>query len=134
MNRVDLFGNLTRDVEMRYAPSGMAVASFGLAINRRYRQDDELKQETTYVDLTAFGRTAEVAGEFLAKGRPLLVEGHLRFKTWENEGGAKRSKLDVVVDRLHLLPRNGSNDSNGVGNGAGGFDGTIPDDREEIPF
>ena len=90
-------------------PSGMAVASFGLAINRRYRQDDEVKQETTFVDLTAFGRTAEVAGEYLVKGRPLLVEGHLRFKTWETEGGAKRSKLDVVVDRLHLLPRNGSN-------------------------
>ena len=130
MNRVDLFGNLTRDVEMRYAPSGMAVASFGLAINRRYRQDDEVKQDTTFVDLTAFGRTAEVAGEYLVKGRPLLVEGHLRFKTWESEGGAKRSKLDVVVDRLHLLPRNGSN---GGGNGADNFDGTIPDDSD-IPF
>ena len=75
-----------------------------------------------------------MAGEFLAKGRPLLVEGHLRFKTWENEGGAKRSKLDVVVDRLHLLPRNGGNDSNGGGNGAGDFDGTIPEDSGDIPF
>ena len=106
------------------------MASFGLAINRRYRQDDEVKQETTFVDLTAFGRTAEVAGEYLVKGRPLLVEGHLRFKTWETEGGAKRSKLDVVVDRLHLLPRNGSN---GDGNGAKEFDGSIPEDAE-IPF
>ena len=128
MNRVDLYGNLTRDVEMRYTPAGTAVASFGLAINRRYRQDDEVKQETTFVDLTAFGRTAEVAGEFLVKGRPLLVEGHLRFSAWESEGGAKRSKLDVVVDRLHLLPRSGGN-----GNGAKEFDGSVPEEAE-IPF
>ena len=130
MNRVDLYGNLTRDVEMRYAPSGMAVASFGLAVNRRYRQDDEVKEDTTFVDLTAFGRTAEVAGEFLAKGRPLLVEGHLRYNAWETEGGARRSKLDVVVDRLHLMPRGGSN---GSGNGGKEFDGTLPDDGD-IPF
>ena len=128
MNRVDLFGNLTRDVEMRYSPAGTAVASFGLAVNRRYRQDDEVKQDTTFVNLTAFGRTAEVAGEFLAKGRPLLVEGHLRFNSWESEGGAKRSKLDVVVDRLHLLPRNGSS-----GNGANELDGTVPE-KAEVPF
>ena len=128
MNRVDLFGNLTRDVEMRYSPAGTAVASFGLAVNRRYRQDDEVKQDTTFVNLTAFGRTAEVAGEFLAKGRPLLVEGHLRFSSWESEGGAKRSKLDVVVDRLHLLPRNGSS-----GNGANELDGTVLEEAE-IPF
>ena len=130
MNRVDLYGNLTRDVEMRYTPSGVAVASFGLAVNRRYRQDDEVKQDTTYVDLTAFGRTAEVAGEFLAKGRALLVEGHLRYNAWESEGGAKRSKLDVVVDRLHLLPRGGGN---GSGNGAKSFEGTVPEDAE-VPF
>ena len=133
MNRVDLYGNLTRDVEMRYAPSGMAVASFGLAVNRRYRQDDEVKQDTTYVDLTAFGRTAEVAGEFLAKGRPLLVEGHLRYNAWESEGGAKRSKLDVVVDRLHLMPRSGGNGNNGSGNGVEASDGTLRDE-DDIPF
>ena len=130
MNSVQLFGYLTSGVEMRYTPQGSPVANFGLAINRRYRQDDELKQETTFVDLTAFNRTAEVANDYLAKGRPVMIEGRLRYRTWETEGGAKRSKLEVVVNRLHLVPRNGKN---GDGNGPGELDGSIPEDGD-IPF
>ena len=129
MNSVSLLGYLTSDVELRYTPSGSPVANFGIAVNRRYRQDDDVRQETTFVDLVAFNRTAEVAKEFLAKGRPAAIEGRLRYRTWETEGGAKRSKLEVLVNRLHLLPRNGKN-----GNGAGEFDGSIPDDSGEIPF
>ena len=132
MNSVSILGHLTSDVELRYTPSGSPVANFGIAVNRRYRQDDELKQETTFVDLVAFNRTAEVAKEYLAKGRPAAIEGRLRFRTWESEGGAKRSKLEVLVNRLHLLPRNGKSDS--AGNGADDFDGTIPDESGEIPF
>ncbi len=131
MNSVQLFGYLTSDVELRYTSKGNAVANFGLAMNRRYRQDDEVKQETTFVDLTAFNRTAEVANEYLAKGRPVMIEGRLRYRTWETEGGAKRSKLEVMVNRLHLVPRNGKN---GDGNGGGG-DGDIPSiDDDPIPF
>lgn len=126
MNSVSLLGHLTNDVELRYTPSGDPVANFGIAVNRRYRQDDELKQETTFVDLVAFNRTAEVAKQFLAKGRPAAIEGRLRFRTWETEGGAKRSKLEVLVNRLHLLPRNGNNES-GTGD-------SIPEDPGEIPF
>lgn len=132
MNSVSLLGHLTNNVELRYTPSGSPVANFAIAVNRRYRQDDELKEEVTFVDLVAFNRTAEVAKEFLAKGRPAAIEGRLRFRSWETEGGAKRSKLEVLVNRLHLLPRNGRSDS-GV-NDADDFDGTIPDDSGDIPF
>ena len=130
MNSVNLLGYLTGDVELRYTQNGNPVANFGLAVNRRFRQGEDVKQETTYVDLVAFNRTAEIADEYLGKGRPVAIEGRLRYRTWETEGGAKRSKLEVVVNQLHLLPRNGKN-GNGAETGAEEFDGSIP---EEIPF
>ena len=130
LNSVNLLGYLTRDVELRYTPTGNPVANFGIAMNRRYRQDEEVKEETTFVDLVAFNRTAEIANEYLGKGRPVAIEGRLRFRTWETEGGAKRSKLEVVVNQLHLMPRNGKNGS-GSESAAEDFDGTIPD---EVPF
>ena len=132
MNSVSLMGHLTSDVELSYTPSGSPVANFGIAVNRRFRQDEEVKQEVTFVDLVAFNRTAEVASEYLAKGRPAAIEGRLRFRSWETEGGAKRSKLEVLVNRLHLLPRNGKSENGD--NGAGDFDGTIPGESGEIPF
>lgn len=138
MNCVELLGHLTSDVELRYTPKGNAVSNFGIAVNRRYRQGSEMKQETAFVDLIAFNRTAEVASEFLAKGHPALIEGHLRYRSWETETGSKRSKLEVVIDRLHLLPRNGKNGNSKNGNGSTAgtdeFDGTMPPDDDEIPF
>ena len=130
MNSVQLMGYVTGDIELRYTASGNPVANFGMATNRRYRQGEETKQETTYVDLVAFNRTAEIAKEFLGKGRPVAIEGRLRFRTWETELGQKRSKLEVVVNQLHLMPRNGKND-NGGEIAAEDCEGTIP---EEIPF
>ena len=127
MNSVQLMGYLTDDVELRYTANGNPVANFGMALNRRYRQGDEMKKETTFVDLVAFNKTAEIAEKYLGKGRPVTIEGRLRYRTWETEGGAKRSKLEVVVNQLHLLPRNGKN-GNGDGNGAGEFDGSMPED------
>lgn len=109
MNSVQLIGYVTGGIELRYSANGNPVANFGIATNRRYRQGDEVKQESTFVDLVAFNRTAEIANEFLGKGRPVAIEGRLRYRTWETEGGAKRSKLEVVVNQLHLMPRNGSN-------------------------
>lgn len=130
LNSVNLLGYLTRDVELRYTPTGNPVANFGMALNRRYRVDEEVKEETTFVDLVAFNRTAEIANEYLGKGRPVAIEGRLRFRSWETETGGKRSKLEVVVNQLHLLPRNGKN-GNSAESGADEFDGSIP---EEIPF
>ena len=127
MNTVNLIGHVTSDIETRYTPSGNPVANFGIAVNRRYRQGEETKQETTFVDLVAFNRTAEIAQEYLGKGRPVGIEGRLRYRTWETEGGAKRSKLEVVVTQLHLMPRN---------NGQNGHDSdsSVEDVAEEIPF
>ncbi len=106
-NRVILLGNLTRDVEMRYTPGGTAVTDIGLAVNdRRKGQNGEWIDETTFVDITLWGRTAEVASEYLNKGAPVLIEGRLKLDTWESEG-QKRSKLRVVCDRMQLLGRPG---------------------------
>ena len=104
LNRVTLLGNLTRDPEVRYTPSGTAVASFGLAINRRYRQGTETKEEVCYVDVTAFGAQAEAIGEYLAKGSPALIDGRLRWHQWEKDDH-RFSKLDVVADSVQFLTR-----------------------------
>jgi len=105
-NRVILLGNLTRDPEVRYLPSGTAVATFGVAINRVYndRQTGERREEVCFVDVTTFGRTAEICGEYLHKGRLVLIEGRLRYNTWETEDGQRRSKLDVVAENIRLMP------------------------------
>ena len=102
-NRVILVGNVTRDPELRYISSGTAVTYIGLAVNdRRKTASGEWVEETTFVDVTLWGRTAEVAGEYVTKGSPLLIEGRLKLDTWEKEG-KKNSKLRVVCDRMQLL-------------------------------
>lgn len=106
-NRVILMGNLTRDPEVRYTPQGTPVATFGLAVNRRYRQGDERREETCFVDVVAFGRQAELVGEYLSKGRLALVEGRLQYRTWEGEDGVKRSKHEVVAQSVNFMPQGG---------------------------
>ena len=101
-NRVILVGNLTRDVELRYIPSGTAVANVGLAVNDRVKRGDEWVDDVTFIDVTLWARTAEVASEYLSKGSPVLIEGRLKLDTWEHEG-QKRSKLKVVGERLQML-------------------------------
>ncbi len=102
-NRVVLVGNLTRDIELRYTPGGTAVAEISLAINeRRKSASGEWVEEVSYVDVTMWGRTAEVASEYLGKGSPILVEGRLKQDRWESEG-KKRSKLKVVCERMQML-------------------------------
>lgn len=101
-------GNLTRDVELRYTPSGHAVTDIGLAVNdRRKNQNDEWVEETTFVDVTLWGRTAEVASEYLSKGSPVFIEGRLKFDSWETDG-QKRSKLRVVGERMQMVGGRGS--------------------------
>lgn len=108
-NRVILVGNLTRDIEVRYTPGGTAVAELGLAVNRSYtdRQTNQKKEEVTFVDVTLWGRQAEVAGEYLSKGRSVLIEGRLQLDQWEDkQTGDKRSKLRVVAEAMQFLGGN----------------------------
>lgn len=116
-NRVVLMGNLTRDIELRYTPGGTAVTDIGVAVNdRRKTAEGEWVEEVTFVDVTLWGRTAEVAGEYLGKGSPIFLEGRLKLDTWEKDG-QKHSKLKVVCDRMQLIGgRDGSS-------GGGGRDG-----------
>lgn len=118
-NKVMLLGNLTRDPEVKYTPKGSAVADIGLAVNRTYTTDGgEKREETTFVDVTMWGRQAEIAGEYLKKGRPLFVEGRLQLDTWDDkQTGQKRSKMRVVCENFQML---GSRDGGGEGGGGGG--------------
>lgn len=104
-NQVILLGNLTRDPEIRYTPKGTAVAEIGMAMNRSYTPEGgERREEVTFVDVTLWGRTAEVAGEYLKKGRQVLIEGRLQLDTWDDkQSGQKRSRLKVVGENLHMV-------------------------------
>jgi single-strand DNA-binding protein len=104
-NKVILIGNLTRDPELRYTPKGMAIASFGLAVNRTWKTETgESKEEVTFVDIDAFGRQAEVIGQYMKKGRALLVEGRLKLESWEDkQTKQKRSKLLVILEAFTFL-------------------------------
>jgi single-strand DNA-binding protein len=104
-NKVILAGNLTRDPELRYTPKGMAIAKFGLAVNRTWTNEaGEKKEEATFVDIDAFGRQAEIVAQYMKKGRPLLVEGRLRLDQWDDkQTGQKRSKLGVVLEGFSFL-------------------------------
>ena len=107
-NKVILAGNLTRDPELRYTPKGTAVAKIGLAINRTWRTETgEQKEEVTFVDVDAFGKTAETIGQYFKKGRPILIEGRLRYETWEDkQTNQKRSKLGVVMENFQFMDSN----------------------------
>ena len=112
-NKVILLGNVTRDPELRYISSGTAVTDIGMAVNdRRKNAQGEWVEETTFVDVTLWGRTAEVAGEYVSKGSPLLIEGRLKLDQWEKDG-KKNSKLRVVCDRMQLLGARGGEGSRG---------------------
>jgi len=112
-NKVILLGNLTRDPELRYTPNGTPVASFGLAVNtpraaqgtNAQGNPNERREEVCFVDIVAFGRQAETASEFLSKGRAALVEGRLQWRSWEGQDGQKRSKHEVVAERIQFMPR-----------------------------
>ena len=121
-NRVILIGNLTRDPELRYTPSGMAVTDIGLAVNdRRKTPNGEWVDEPTFIDITLWGRTAEVVSEYCTKGKPLMVEGRLKLDTWETDG-QKKSKLKVIGEKVQLL---GTKDGGGSG-GDGGYRQSAP--------
>lgn len=147
-NKVILLGNLTRDPEVRYTPKGTAVTDLGLAVNRTYTADNgEKREEVTFVDVTFWGRTAEVAGEYLKKGRPVFVEGRLQLDSWDDkQSGQKRTKLKVIGENMQMLgaPRGGGS-GGGDEESSGGSRSSRPapppkasspsqPDDDEIPF
>jgi len=108
-NKVILVGNLTRDCELRYLPSGSAVCTTGIATNRKFKnQQGEQKEEVCFIDITFFGRTAEIANQYLGRGKKVLVEGRLKLDQWTDQSGGKRSKHSVIVDTLQMLDSKGS--------------------------
>jgi len=115
-NRVILVGNLTRDPELRYLTSGTAVTDIGLAVNDRHKNaNGEWIEETTFVDVTLWARTAEVASEYLSKGASVLIEGRLKLDSWETQDGQKRSKLKVVGEKMQMLGARGQGGAEGGG-------------------
>jgi single-strand DNA-binding protein len=145
-NKVILLGNLTRDPEVRYTPKGTAVTELGMAVNRVYTAENgEKREDTTFVDVTLWGRTAEIAGEYLKKGRPVFIEGRLQLDTWDDkQSGQKRSKLKVVGEGLQLIGSRPGGGGGGDEEGSGAprsskstpppkASPSEPDD-DEIPF
>lgn len=129
-NKVMIMGNVTRDIEVRYTPKGTAVTDIGIATNRRVKQGDEWVDETTFVDVTLWGRTAELAGQYLAKGRPVFIEGRLQMDTWtDSQTGKQRSKLKVVGENMQFLGSGG-----GGGQGSGGGAPQQRPQRQEQPY
>lgn len=108
-NKVILIGNLTRDVELRYTGSGSAIAKFGLAVNRNWkdRNSGERREEVCYVDINIFGRSAEIANQHLSKGKRILVEGRLQFEQWQDQSGQKRSKHSISAESFQFLDTKG---------------------------
>lgn len=130
VNKVILIGNVTRDPEIKYTPKGTAVTDLGLAINRFIPASEggERREETTFIDVTLWGRQAEIANEYLKKGRPVYIEGRLQMDSWEDkQSGQKRSKLRVVGENLQLLgSREGGGSGAGGSRGGGDYDDAPP--------
>src|SRR5919205_2571880 len=146
-NKVILLGNLTRDPEVRYTPKGSAVTDLGIAVNRQYTlENGEKREEVTFVDVTFWGRTAEVAGEYLKKGRPVFIEGRLQLDTWDDkQSGQKRSRLKVIGENMQMLgsrggggapAENGDEGGSRAGKASSPPKSTVPaaPDDDEIPF
>ena len=140
-NKVLLVGNLTRDPELKHTPSNQAVAQIGLAVNRQFNtKDGEKREETTFVDCEAWGRTAEVMSQYLAKGRPVLVEGRLKLDQWQDKDGNNRSKLKVVIENFQFLGGRGEGGAGGgggasyAGSSRGNSGGGGGDMDDSIPF
>ncbi|BCD67834.1 single-strand DNA-binding protein [Nitratiruptor sp. YY09-18] len=126
-----MVGNLTRDIELRYTPSGTAIAKSAIATNRRFKtQTGEQKEETCFIDITIFGRAAEIANQYLHKGRRVLIEGRLVFEQWTDQSGNKRSKHSIAVDNLQML---GGRDERGEGFGAAPQQSTPQPQQTQTP-
>jgi single-strand DNA-binding protein len=133
-NKVILIGNLTKNPEVRYTPSGAAVASFGIAVNRKYKQGEEVKEEVCFVDIVVFGKQAETSGQYLTKGQGVIIDGRLAQRRWEGEDGQKRNKHEVVAQSIRFLPKRPLGQEGGGGSGSDKGDAAFEDFGEEMPF
>ena len=120
-NKVILVGNLTRDIELRYSQSGMGIAKTGIATSRRFTSNGEKKEEVCFIDITFFGRSAEIANQYLRKGSKILVEGRLNFEQWVDQNGGKRSKHSVTVENMQMLDSRSDAQNMGAPAGQGGY-------------
>ena len=131
-NKVILIGNLTRDPEMRYTPQGTSVCNFGIAVNRKFKQGDDVKEEVTFINVVVFGKQADTCGQYLNKGSAVLIEGRLQERRWETEDGQKRSKHEVVAQSVRFLSKKqGASDVEGPG---GGFSAAPEETTDIEPF
>jgi single-strand DNA-binding protein len=134
-NKVYLIGNLTRDPELRVTPKGTAICQFGIAVNRQYKDDSgALRDDTTFVDIEAWGKQAETISKYMTKGRPLFIEGRLKLDQWEDKNsGQKRSRMKVVLEGFQFLgggqrdSGGGGGSSAGGGQAGGGDEGSSPE-------
>jgi len=136
LNKVFLIGNLTRDPELRYIPSGAAVADIGIAVNRSFtKKDGEKSEETLFVKVVVWGKQAESSAKYLSKGRPVFIEGRLQSRSWEDKDGQKRSTMEVVAERVQFLGSAQGNSSTNSSLGGGEKDLPVPeiqiDEKEE---
>ena len=129
-NKVILIGNLTRDPELRYTPQGTSVCNFGLAVNRKYKQGEEMKEEVTFINIVVFGKQADTCGQYLNKGSSVLVEGRLQERRWETDDGQKRSKHEVVAQNIRFMSR-----KQAASDHSGGGTAPAPEETTDIePF
>lgn len=129
-NEVLLMGNLTRDPELKFTSNGNALCKFGLAVNRKYKQGEEWKEDVCFVDITVWGKQAENCAEYLSKGRPVFLSGRLSFNSWETDDGQKRSKLEVVANTVQFLGQ-----AQGQDQSQGRDDSNQPaGQKDDIPF
>ncbi len=131
-NKAIMVGNLTRPIELKYTTSGMAIAKSGIATNRKYKaQSGEQKEEVCFIDITLFGRAAEIANQYLNKGSKVLIEGRLVYEQWTDQNGNKRSKHSIAVDSLKMLDGKGS--SNQVSNSQSGENKNMSSQSQPAP-
>jgi single-strand DNA-binding protein len=130
-NKVILMGNLTRDPQLKYLPNNTAVCELGLAVNHRWRdREGNQREEVCFVDLSVFGRQAETINQYMSKGRPILIEGRLKYDTWTGQDGQKRSKHSIVVENSRFVgTREGGGQGGGYGRAQGGYDEGGGDDQ-----
>lgn len=133
-NRIILIGNLTKDPELRYTPQGTPVASFRIAVNTRYKQSEEQREDTLFIDVVTFGKQAETCSQYLGKGKSVLVEGRLQERRWESEGQQK-SKFEVIAQTVRFLSRKDASEGQGGIGPSSAFGDTPPDGTTDIePF
>lgn len=130
-NKVLLLGNLTRDPQLKYTPSQTAVVEFGLATNRKWKdQSGQPREETCFVDCVSFGKPAETLNKYMSKGKSLFVEGRLTFESWTAQDGSKRSRLRVTVENFQFI---GTPDQKSAGTGSGASQPAAADDFDQVP-